>query len=185
MNPQTSTPVTALVPFTLQAGVITEPQVIPIYTLSSGVPERIESIYFTVTYPDNNATNNVLVIQFEDPSGLIVFEQASPALKALDDADLEVHCNWSRLGNDSSQAPLFIVKQANDNVSRAWFNMRLPETVLIATSVVNLLNYVDDGGESFQPVVTDATITVARDVGAPATTSALDFPPILLPQATS
>lgn len=177
------TPVTAVQAFTLAAGVIDEPQVVNIYTLSTGVAERIESVYFTVVYPDNPSTNNVLVVQYQDPSGLIVWEGASPPLKAPSAADLEVHCGWSRLGNDTAQAALAMVHQDNDDVTRGWFNIRLPDLVLIATSKVNLLNYVDDGGEANPVEVSDATVTVSRDVGPGSSTTAIDLTPYLLPAA--
>ena len=167
--------------FTIDGGIGAGPQTFNLYSLSGIYAERVETVYMTVPWGSNDETNNVLVVQLVAPNGDILYEQATPPMEGVDAADLECHCTWSRLGNDSSNQAAIETLFASDNVRRAWFNMRLPDLVLPPLSAVNLLAYLDNGEEGPSPTVTDASVTTTRNAGSVSSTTPVFPLPLLAP----
>lgn len=161
------------------------PQSFTIYTVQSGVPERIESVYGVATFASNNETMDVFSIQLCDQTGVVLYEQATPPILGVDGAALMAYLTWSRLGNDTAQLAAAETLFALDDVRRAWCNMRLPDLVLQNGSFVNLLAYFDDGGEAAPVAVDNLAVTVTRNAGAVSDTQLLNLTPYLLPAATS
>jgi len=180
MQPVAS-PATLAPAFTLAESPSPAPQVIPLYTLSNGVPERIESVYMTLPQDVVDTANSVYAIQYVDPSGFTIGVYSTPLLAYETEAQTIVYLNWSRLGNDSAQLPLATQVFSADALRRVWTNIRLPELVLAATSVVNLLSWRDNGGEGPDLDVTDAFITTTRDPSSASTTTAVIPLPMLTP----
>lgn len=174
-------PVTTASDVVFTGGVVPEPQTAKIYTCSQADPERIEAIYARVDFPTNASIKDVFSVQLVDQSGVVLYEQATPPLLAVDSASLVAFLCWSRAGNDTAQLAAFEQLFANDAVRRAWVNMRLPDLVLQPQSYVNLLLWTDDGGESGTVPVTQIAITVTRDAGAGSTTTLADIAPLLSP----
>jgi hypothetical protein len=185
MTTPVASPVTLLSPFTLHESPSPAPEVIPLYALSNAEPERIEAVYIPLPLDAVDTSNSVYAIEYLDPSGYTIGIYSTPLLAYADEAEALVFLNWSRLGNDSSQLPLATQIFSGDATRRVWCNMRLPELVLAPLSVVNLLNYRDNGGEGPDLVVTGAFLTTTRNAGPVSTTGAVDVTPLLLPQATS
>lgn len=179
-------PSTVITPggFTIIGAGADEPQVFTLYTLSGIYNERVESVYMTVPWGSNEHTNNVLVVQLVAPNGDILYEQATPPQLGVDDAPLESHLTWSRLGNDTAQLASAATLFENDDVRRSWCNMRLPDLVLAPLSIVNLLVYIDNGNESGDFTVSDASVTTTRNTGAVSTTSQVDINALLVPTTT-
>jgi hypothetical protein len=184
MQPVAS-PATLAPAFTLAESPSPAPQVVPIYTLSNAVPERIESVYMTLPTDAVDTPNSVYAIQYVDPSGYIIGVYSTPLLAYPDGADTIVFLNWSRLGNDSAQLPLATQVFAPDAVRRVWTNIRLPELVLAPLSVVNLLSWRDNGGEGPNLDVSDAFITTTRNPGGSSGTTAVIPLPMLTPTDSS
>jgi hypothetical protein len=177
-----ASPVTAVSGFTILGTPSTSPQLVTIYTVQSGGPERIESVYMTIV-PDTGATNNTVYgIQLVDQSGVVLYLQTTPIFTPAAGVSAVEYLTFSRLGNDSAQEPVAVQDSASDAVFYYSVNMRLPDLVLQNGSMVNFAIWRDDGGEGSDTLVSDCSITVTRNPGPVSdTTSVADILPLLVP----
>ena len=155
------------------------PQVQPLYTLSGIYNERIESIWMQLPYAGNVPTDELFTVQLVAPNGDPIFEQACPPITLTDMSTLTVTLVWSRLGNDTSQAPMLIVDDMVSGYSLGYANMRLPELVLAPLSTVQLLGYRGESGSEFDMTVTNATVTTTRSEDQASTTTQVAGIPLL------
>lgn len=177
-----ASPVTTVPGFTLAGPNITDPQLTTLYTLQSAAPERIEAVYFTIDYGSAQPKFDVFSVQLLDQSGVVLYEQPTPDIDAVDGSTLVAVFTWSRLGNDSAQEPAFVHDDMVNGWSRAWVNMRLPDLVLQPGSSVRLASWTDYGAESTVLLVSDAAVTVTRNAGAVSSTvNVNDILPLLVP----
>lgn len=179
-----ASPVVTAEGFVIQNGGAGVPQLFTIYTVQSGVPERIEAVNFSADFGSNLETDDVLSIQIYDQSGVLLYEQATPPLLGVDEADLTAYLTWSRQGNDNTQQAVQETLFAHDNVRRVWCNMRLPDLVVQNGSFVNLAAWFNDGDEGGGAVVSDIAVTVTRNAGAVSDTTQVTLTPLLLNQST-
>lgn len=176
-----ASPVTPAATVTFLGGSVAEPQTATIYTVLDPDPARIESVYMQVDFVSNSANKDVFSLQLVDASGVVLYEQPTPPLLGVDGAVLTAFLTWSRLGNDTAQLAAFEWLAANDDVRRTWVNMRLPDLVLQPKSRVDLLCWVDDGGEGSPIPVTNIATTVTRNAGDVSTTVGVQGIPLLTP----
>lgn len=174
-----ASPVTLATDLSIPGSGIQFPSSYTIYTVQSNQPERIEAVYMVATFVANSATTDTFTIQLRDITGVVLYEQATPPLLGVNNADFMAFLTWSRLGNDTAQLAAAETLFSVDNVRRAWCNMRLPDLVLQNGSTVVLNAFFEDGAESSPTVVTDIAVTVARDVGAASDTFQAQGIPLL------
>jgi len=176
-----ASPVVTAPDFSFLGGTASEPQSVTLYTTNPAIPERIETVYATIVFESNATIQDTFSLQLISQAGVVLYEQPTPTLKAVDGAVLTAFLTWSRLGNDTAQLPAFAQLFANDDIRRTWCNMRLPDLVLGPNSKVQLLCWVDDGGEGGPIPVSNVAVTTTRDAGAVSSTSQVDINALLVP----
>lgn len=160
----------------------TSPQLVNIYTVQSGGPERIESVYMTIIPDTGGGNNTVYGIQLVDQSGVVLYLQTTPIFDPGAGVSAVEYLTFSRQGNDSSQEPVAVQDSAADAVFYYSVNMRLPDLVLQNGSMVNFAIWRDDGGEGSDTPVSDCSVTVTRNPGGVSdTTTVADILPLLVP----
>lgn len=150
-----------------------------IFTIPSGVPARVESVYLQVDTPDQ-FQNWVFELLLVDRSGVILFRQPTPII-GPEPTITRAQLTWSRGANDSGQLPPFIPVIGADDAGIAIYNLPLPESVLQALSLVELqVDRFSDGGLS---ALTVSQVSVTYTPGGVGTsvTAAPQGIPLLTP----
>lgn len=168
--------------FVIPADPSLAPVTIPLYTLNSTDPERVESFYMTLQFDNDDQNIAVMVLQLLAPNSDVIYQQNSPVIKPPGVPASTVYCTWSRQGNDDPNDTLVFSQFGSDSHNYAWFNMRLPDLVLAPSAIVQLAAFRTDDSETADLTVDDASLTTTRNAGAVASTTDLsDILPLLVP----
>lgn len=158
------------------------PQVFNLYTLSGLYNERIDTVNMVIDWA-SEPDGTVLAVQLVAPNGDVIDEQPTPLISSPDEAALESRLSWFRQGNDTGQLAAESQLYTQDNIRRMWAAVPLADVVLPPLSMVNLLVWVNDGGEGPDTVVAPPTLTSTRTTDAASQTTQTVLTPLLLNQA--